>query len=537
MTEFGTRNRVGLKPQALVSSAAILCALVVITMFLWVAIPFKQGPLLGDDLEVTNAITDGKYANSIRDSLRSATQGKWRPLNTIFLHFESQFLSATYFNYWVVGVILLLVAVTIALGDLYLQVTRGERSIQDVCLVVMGTLVIGTSLFATMGLSGIFGFLEFGSLISCLVAFQFHSLAIRSLSRRHSVYGSLFSLVAILIHERFLTYSLVMAVLLAFRSRKQRAFRGMWLVYMSNVAFYIYSSAIVLDADFLKGGGEERLGDTFGWWVVPRTMFALVQLFGGSGASALYFEPDEPTVLIENQTVNEALRVLMPGLFLLTLVFLSVSYLRTSKTGSSQASNQPTSTCRTLDKVEPFVIAIALMLPATTVVSRIETRWLLGSFFFVVIGIVQLGIKQKIGRRVILLLAMLLLGNVLNVGSVKDESWWYRRTIAIVDYVQQEAPKSGQWSLVVVLDRPIDVLRNNSVAIWGTNYGRAFINYLDNAPNQITFGYQATVDSCQFRCLVVKVWDSEGSRGLTLVDADRQQISHVWVSSENGIDS
>lgn len=303
-------------------------------------------------------------------------------------------------------------------------------------------------------------------------------------------------------------------------------------MYLGNGIFYIYSSVIVLKVNVLKGGGADALNEVKGWWIIPRVFHALIHLFGGSGAETTYFDIEKPTNLYQGLSLVEEYNLLIPVSILCicigAVLFLMLSVKRKTPI-SSKVRADVTERYATRTLLEIAGISFALLVPATTINSRLEARWLFGSLVFLVILLCGLAISISQAGRYLArgILAILFIANVLGRWSYGEFDWWRTRTERVLATVEQLAPEAGTWELAIVVpDYPES---NNSVVWWGLNYGKAFIDYLDNAPNGIYIGEHDVVSSCRRPCLVVTVQDDRQKRQ-EIDKADNQIVVYRWLN-------
>ena len=491
--------------------------------------PIIRTRFLGDDLEVWNAAKIGEYPTSIQSSLTFAGIDKWRPLNSLAMQAILRSFKDVYSNYWIFSWVLLLVlgaVVHYAHRKLfYIDNHRFPSSSW------IGVVIVLSSPFTFMARSGINGFLEISPIILCVISYVVFDSSTKSLTKLPIVYSALLALCAGLIHERYFAFSVAMALVAISRSRKYRYVRGMWLVFLGNGIFYIYSAVVVLRLNVFKGGGADALNEVIGFWIIPHSFHALIHLFGGSGAETTYFDIEKPENLYQGLTLVEEYNLLFPvsilcicigAVFLKTLAWKR----RTPTSNEARVGVIERYTTRTL--VEITGISFALLVPAATINSRLEARWLFGSLVFLVILLGGLASSDSHASRNLArgILAILFVANVLGRWSYAEFDWWRTRSERVLTTVEQLAPEAGTWELAIIVpDYPDE---NNSVVWWGLNYGRAFINYLNNAPNGIYFGEHDVVSSCNRPCLVLTVQDDRRNRQEIDI-ADNQTIVYRWL--------
>lgn len=477
--------------------------------------------LLGDDLQVWEGHIGGTFASSIQESLRNASLDKWRPLNTtamitILKMFETSYRSYYWFSTVLIGA--LLVAVFVGARSLLGTQSNRESKVATYLLV----LAIGSSPFTYFGRSGVFGFLEFMPLILCVSSFAIYQRAKILHSPLLVAYSALVALAGGLVHERYLAYSAMMMLLVAWHARREPRFRGLWLTYFGNVVFYVYSAGVVLNANTLKGGGEANLNESAGVWILRRIFFAVLHLAGGAGGESVYFDPFRPTAFSPGMTFGQNYSLLFPiaigCLVLLMLVGVVRETIRRTE-GPPKHHAWPNL------RVEVLLIAIALLLPGATVVQRIEARWLFGSlvFFCLLLSAFSAAKTRLVRWTAMSTLSLIIVGNVYHRDSFSEYDWWRARTKPVLDVVRKEEPAAGDWNIAITWPDHMDV---HSGLAWSLGNGSA-LRTLDNGPQTILFGVIDELPVCPAPCLYVTVTDT-GNRFRDFRKTEFQTITTAW---------
>jgi len=480
----------------------------------------NNGVFLGDDLQVWEGHKAGTFASDFQESIRNTALDKWRPLNTTLMIPLLSVFGDSYRNYFWFSTLLLALLLTVMWVTTQVFAPSSKRS--AVLISLLGVLVVGGSHFTFFARSGVFGLLEIGPVIFCLWSFLLYQRGCESDSRRLIVYSSLTALAAGLIHERFFMFSLAIAVMIAWRSRKIKRFQGLWLLPIGNIAFYVYSATVVLNANALKGGGELNFNEVVGVWVIPRYLYALIHLLGGAGGESVFFDPLKPSQFTAGMTLSDNYSLMLPitvclfGLLGATPFFRRQAWSRVMVGEARPGRNQG---------IEALFVSACLLAPAATVAGRIETRWLLGSLVFLVIAIASAPLPEsslsKIGRCGILIL--LLLGNLTFRDSYQEFDFWRIRAENVIDAIRNNEPQSGAWNLAIVWQDESDI---NSVTAWALG-GGSVLRSLDNGPHEIIFGTRNQVEICPSRCLVVEVTDV-GNTKRDYRKAEFQTITTFW---------
>lgn len=508
-----------------------ICALIPIASGLVGASPVVRTRFLGDDLETWTAFNRGDYPRSFQQSLTFAGIDKWRPLNSLAMQPILRLFGDDYRSYWYFTWLLLLLlgaVVFVAMELLFRPKLRWS-----ILGVSLGISAIIASPLAFMARSGIYGFLEIAPVTLCVLSYLFFDHASNVRSRLPIIYSSLLALSAGLVHERFFIFSVAMSLISASRGRQLSQYRGMWLAFFFNVFFYIYTSVVVLGVNVLKGGGADSFEETKGWWIIVHLLFSVLHLFGGARAETTFFESEAPRALYQGLALRDEYNLLMPFIFLVVLatLFTYACFLKRFRnqnliTGSN-LSNSTTNTQRR-KLIELAWISIWMLVPAATVNSRIESRWLFASWTFAVMVIIATSFHPD---RVVRffgygLLVLMLSVSLTGKSSFNEYDWWRIRTNQVLKTIERLAPKAGYWEVAIVVPNYPD--ENNSVVWWGLNYGRALTEYLDNAPNGIYFGRSDVMKFCKRPCLELVVVD-DPSKGQEVDQAKNQMISFRWL--------
>lgn len=490
-----------------------------------------QNNFLGDELEIKRASEAGGYASSWSDSISDTSLDKWRPLNTLFITTVIRFLPHTYGGLsWLSSVLMLLLAtcfyvIVSKLSDLsQLRVAGRVRLITQ-----LGTLVITSSHFAYFARTGIFGFLELMPLTLSLVGFLFFQRAIQNGNLGTAAISALSVASAGLIHERYHIVSIAFALLASHRlNRIKNRWRISCCFLVGPLVFVV--AIVLLSFNGLRGGGTYPLSSTFGVWIVFRLALAALHVFGGAGGESVFFELESPYRFINNQTFWYNYQLCIPALLVLGAV-VPAGYLlivrRRKRAVSDEAMGSHETRCGSaLAGRDAIVVALALLLPAATVIERIESRWLYGSLTFLTVGVCLLSGSQRSPAQVragcLTALLLLAVGNFLHRNSFQEYDYWRLRSVKVLNAVRTEEPASGYWSLLV--DTP-GTDNPNIFLPWALGFGAALMD-LNNAPIQILWGNELS-SQCLSPCLTFSVYDSSEE----FIDERRvanQRINHVW---------
>jgi hypothetical protein len=499
---------------------ALLVICVGVSLLILNAPPINGGPFLGDDYLALQGHNNGYYASDYQESLRNTSLDKWRPFNTLFMGPLLNIFGDSYRNFYFFSTVLLALA-SFAFWTTHKTVTSKSES-SPTWVALLGVIVIGSSPFTFMARSGVYGWLEIGPIILCLYSFSLYQRGKMRESRRLVVYSSLIALTAGLIHERFFMFSIALAIMIAWQARTLIRWRGLWLAPFGNVLFYVYSAVIVLNANILKGGGESKLNESVGLWIAHRFVFASLSLLGGSGGDVVYFDPAQPTQFVTGLgfSGNYSLPSML-AIVIVFLLFLWALFRPRTKNYFPITGHHRFSGCF----VESIVVAILLLIPAATVESRIEARWLFGSLVFLVLAITSLPLSKDILTKVTTgaFLGLMIILNSVSMTRYQNFDFWRVRAEEVLRVVQNNEPKSGPWNIAIVWP---DLNDNNVVVEWALGYGDV-LRKLNNGPDQILFGTRERILECPNPCLVVDVTDS-GPDNPDIRDTTLQKIQTRW---------
>jgi hypothetical protein len=469
---------------------------------------------LGDDLQVLIAFEDGKYLSSLEEVFRDTSLDKWRPLNNLFLYFSLQLFGNSYVWYWFTNT-----GLTVLLG---IVVMRGlnrfhEENVSDKFryFKLLAVLTIIASPFSFMPRIGVFGFLELMPIIAIVLSYTVFARASSVIDFANS--ASL-ALAAALIHERYLIFALAMAILGWVRSQRNSDYRGSPIFFFSVPLFHVYTTALVLEIDPFRGGGEEHLSSTAGRWMTSRFLDGFLFLFGGIGGKTVFYSIDssaaplfreiiEPSGVLGISTRLTSLIVALVFIMIGCVVPLMVLRRRKDPLLARLIMSSELYSGRI---IEPFVISVALLIPAATVISRIEMRWLFASLVFLVLSFAAMA--NRLARFTVenrLMTACLGLLLLINLGGLRSFSTY-------------NSFRENSYRLIDVADKSSsDLLFENYVLVvrisgqvgylpWATADGLAIANEIGRPPKLTRFVHESRVidqgfcqDQFQMGCIVI----------------------------------
>lgn len=470
------------------SAALLVC---IAASFLFLNNPqIYDGQFLGDDLQVWTGHNAGTFASNFQESIRNTSLDKWRPINTLLMIPLLQVFEDSHRNFYYFSTCLLAITLT-ALWMTARKIKRHSSAVST-SAVLLGVLAVGSSPFTFFARSGVFGLLEIGPVILCLVSFYIFQLAKLNSGRRLLLYSSMFALASGLIHERFLAFSFALSIIIAWRARTIVSWWGLWLMPLFNILFYVYFASVVLNANVLKGGGEQQLNDTAGIWIVRRSLLAAIHLIGGAGGETIFFDSARPHQFAPKMEFSDNYSPKLPLLILISIVFIACMYIRRWRTNSVSLGEESQSSINS--SIEALVIATALLLPAATVSERIETRWLFAPLVFLVLALMILPSAMYWPARAgqLTVLVLFIVSNYTSQNSYQEFDFWRIRSVNVIEAVVKGSEQiQGEWNLAIVWPEPNDV---HSILNWSLGDGKVF-NELENKPIKIISGHQSQIFS------------------------------------------
>ena len=417
----------------------------------------------------------GDYLSSWLDVLRDTSLDKWRPVNNAFLFVAVNLFGNSYPAFWMLNTALI---ASLGIVVIWFFHTLGfGESLHQRTLIALATLVILTSPMTFFARQGIFGFLELAPLILAIISYRFflrpnHSNALE--------WSALCAALAFLIHERYLVLTVGLAVFAYLRSKTDSRYQRTALRFLLLPAIWAYTMIFALGANPLRGGGEVPLDESVGRWILGRLFDAAVLLSGASFGTTVSMDPEGFTSLILGpETYFGAPTRLWAtcialGILLPTVGSVVVNRFRTISAVLPSVRLESGYAPRRI--VQELVLTSGLLLvPAATVVSRIEMRWLFGSLLF---GILALTVGQlarpsvnRYARSGFITLTLLLAVNAVGWSHHSHYNMFRTNTYSLIEHIQAATTdRDGQSYWVhVKTDRFL------SYVDWSTNRGRALL--------------------------------------------------------------
>ena len=453
------------------------------SVFVVGSLTWETRPFIGDDLEVYAAMERGEYLNKWSDILRDTSLDKWRPINNAYLFLTINLFGNSYPSFWILNTVLALVLGIVVIRFFH-QLGLAQSTWQRV-VVALATAVILTSPMTFFSRIGIFGFLELAPIILSILAY---GLFVQPERRNFLVWAAVLLAGAALIHERYIVLSFGFALLGFLRSRKDERYRQALRNFLIFPAVWLYTFIFALDSNPLRGGGETPLDDSFGPWIVGRMLDALLFLSGSTFGRTVYMDPEGfSSIILEPATqFGMPLRVwslIVWGILLIPVALLILSGFRSDerRAGHEVPSQKPGIV------TELIVLGLLLLIPAATVVSRIEMRWLLGSLVFLALLIPLISNKPN-GRvfhylRLQFLVLWLIAINSFGIWSFNDFNAYRINTYELIDVVGEipQPPSLQRIDVLIVLND------HSRYLVWSTGNGLSISAAFPDKVNRVEF--------------------------------------------------
>ena len=433
-------------------------------------ISFWRGPMYGDDY-----LTIAYFYNIENDFFGSIfSKGRWRPLNSLFLYFTTHYFGFDYLPYLTINRILLVLCGVVS-GLLAYSLSKSLIS------VVLVSLVVSVSHLTYMSQVGVFGFLELGPTILLITATHvaLRSIDVQTINQARAEFWQVISVVlllsACLIHERFQIASVSFWILFRMKGTKFKKLKSRSILFLFIPGF-ITSTKLLTGAKVLQGGGEADFITSFGQSIINNFGFSILGVFGYFSGLGHSSDPRAWDALSRGVDLN--LLGLLIHLFPLSLLIgLGLYYLIKYK-------YLP----KFFDYKFWFLISLAFcfLLIGSTIISRIEGRWLFQSEILIAItiysalGNLKITTLAKQSLFHLQILPFLLISSIYNLDSSKF-TLTRDRTSSIVLELERISPKFIDWKLAANLSgKPISISSS-----WEFAYGRVFTQ-LTNQPEIVS---------------------------------------------------
>jgi len=425
--------------------------------------------MYGDDYLTTSGFIAPD--NSFFSAVFNTGSGKWRPLNNIYLYFSTHYFRFDYLPYLIINrLLLILCAVTTGLLAYALF-----KSLTALALV---SFSVSVSHLTYMGQISVFGFMELGSTIFFVTAIHsaISSIEIQEKNPRYAEFLQILSvsgfLCSCLIHERFQVTSLCFFYLFRKMSSKSKRIRSRSLLFLL-VPGFITISKYLLQINPMKGGGESSFQATWFDSLSQNFRYSILGLFGYFSGAGKFFGAGGG---LDDLSRSNELKFL--GLTVTFLpFFLSYTYLLFHVIRQKSCS-------KFIDYKFWFLLSLLIffLIPGSTVISRIEARWLFQSQILLLLlglSILDNSSVKNLFRlfSIIQVLAFIGISTFYNLHS-DDYTALRNQPSSVLVELEKVSPTSGTWNLAINHTGP------PMPTWWQFAYGGSF-SQLSNPPTLV----------------------------------------------------
>ena len=393
----------------------------------------------GDDFLLLNSSrSTGGYASSIVGCVNDIGMGKWRPMFVCTVTPLLKLFGDNYLCYFVLNLVLLFLVCVVATNLLR---TVFEISGWQIALIAF---VMPFSRFTWYGRVSPFGLMEFGALLFALL---FLRQCLSALSRQTQGSWYLAGALACLstfFHERYLVLLAAgfMVAMFNLRNKLAKVPLSPWIMYLG---FYLAIKVFFLRVDPLVGGGEVAIRSSADTWILEHFLVGTKAVMGLGNGTNIDFDRSGYVRMPELGVLGIAWLVTM------LLIALSVLRFRTSvgKKIHDSVSKVPRELRVQMSVIQQLTLisGLLLIIPASTIISRIEGRWLLGPEVFVFIFILSM-LKSQAWRT--LFISSYLIFSVACLNFISNYEEPIRSSNEIFDYVHGKLNGKTEMSYTIV---------------------------------------------------------------------------------------
>jgi hypothetical protein len=412
----------------------------------------------GDDFLLLNASRspDG-YASSIVGCVGEVGMGKWRPAFVCAVTPVLKLFGDRYWCYFLLNLVLVFIVCVVA-GNLLQKV-----AVLSNWNVALFALVLPFSRFAWYGRISPYGLMEFGALLFALLFLsQFMSALKRQTLSSWYLAGGL-ACFSSLFHERYLVLlaaGFSVAIINAKNKRVQVPIIP-WVVY---AACYLGIKLFVLRIDPLAGGGEKTLRSSANTWILEHFFVGIKAIIGIGDGTNIAFDTSGYLRLTELSMLG-VIWPLVLGLVILVVIRIKSMTNRGSVVSTSEIQTELVEQ-QIVMRLLLLMSGLFLILPASTIISRIEGRWLLGPEVLLLILMISI-LKARTLRFVLLSCYLLLSITCLRFLPSYEEP--VRTTNEILEYVHQQLDGRTEMRYTI-----IDPRGRSQQLTWQLGYGDIF---------------------------------------------------------------
>ena len=395
----------------------------------------------GDDFILLSASgMDEGYASSVVGCVNDLGSGKWRPAFVCSVTPLLKLFGDQYLYFFLLNLALIFLMCAVAAGIL-----KSVTNLSHVSITVFA-LVLPFSRFAWYGRISPFGLMEFGALLFALLFIRQFLLALQRQTKTSWYLAGAIACTASLFHERYLVLLAAGFFVAVFNLRNKRMPIPVipWVLYTS---LYVSVKTFVLRVDPLIGGGEAPIRSSADTWILEHFLIGVKAIAGIGNGTNIGFD-------VTGYLRQPALGVV--GKIWLAVVVVGLLLIVAWRTWFGRgvlAANHEFN----IGLVEQQIVirqlllasGLLLIVPASTVVSRIEGRWLFGSEVFFLILLVGV-LKSHSGRFIFLSSYLIFSLSCLQFLPKYEEP--IRTTNEILEYVHEKL--DGRTQLIYTIVDP-----------------------------------------------------------------------------------
>ena len=471
-------------------------------------LPTWDHPMYGDDFLGVRVATMPIRDGSLWENIWLVGGGKWRPVTTSVLLWIGSRWGFSYPPYQILNSVLL---IFLATSSGFMCWIFGGRRLAS----LMTSVAVTVSQFTWMSQISIYGVMELlaGIFLLLMVYFTWKVENTDTPSISHARIASLFLLLASFTHERFLLCALPLVAYLAMQKVCAELRSRSWEPLLVPL-LHLFLKGLLLRMDPVAGGGESDIQASAGPWILGHLLDSVKMLLGAYSGAGFFYSPNAITKLHNYLNLGN-------GAFIASALMIVFVVLVTKRLGIQNRAWSPAFT------VFLGATTIAALLPAATVVERIEGRWIL---------VPQMLLLMSLGawtghspRRLFTAVGVIFASLTLCFGL------WYLPTadslLALRDQpsvtmsmIENVAPSTGDWVLVISQED------STAPVSWQFGYGDAlsqlvnppYITYINTLNRGLCPVMRRTVT-----CVVVKL------RGLDVPNSPVVTQTRAGPQSEN----
>lgn len=436
-------------------------------------LPLWDGPMYGDDYLLVQGALQPNGNNGFLQDIWLAGGGKWRPANTPILLWLAKRWEFSYLPYQLLNLVLLVICASIV-GFAVYYISK------SLVACALGAFTISVSHFTWLAQISVYGVMEFSAAIlfvlACMCALR---VFIASNRESPNLASWTFTSAALLLlstfaHERYLFACLGFWFVFLIYSRSSSTRRALPHVFMMIPIIHLFFKGIILGLNPLAGGGESSLKDVGGLWIFKHLGDAFLGLFGYYSGSGKYYS-DWPLGRLAEQSNL--------GFVGLTIALIPILLYLFAKLFLRKPSDFKTSVKISHSELFLFSILFLTLLPAATVIQRIEFRWLFVPQILLLLLFTSLVTQMVLPSRyktplVIFLPVCFIFLSLYYRHESKVFTLLRDQPSELVRTIEKIAPKQGSWFLEII--QPDSAMPTN----WQLGYGGIF-SQMTNPPYQI----------------------------------------------------